>query len=126
MLKFGLIPEFIGRLPIITVLDQLTELDLVTILSKPKNALLKQYKALFMMDDISFEMTQSALCAIAKKAMAKDTGARGLRAITEGLLIDLMYELPSRDDVESVTITKEFVEGKQEAKLKLRDHKEAS
>lgn len=126
LLKFGLIPEFIGRLPIITVLDQLTEIDLITILSKPKNALLKQYKALFQMDDISFNITQSALGAIAKKAMAKDTGARGLRAITEGLLIDLMYELPSRDDVESVTITKEFVEGKKEATLKLRDHKEAS
>ncbi len=126
LLRFGLIPEFIGRLPIITVLNRLSENDLVDILEKPKNALMKQYKVLFGMDDVAFSVSDEALHAIAKKAMKRDTGARGLRSITEELLIDLMYDLPSRDDVEALVINKDFVEGKVEALLKLHHKKDAS
>lgn len=103
--KFGLIPEFIGRLPIITGLKQLTEDDLVEILSKPKNALVKQYQRLLSFDGVALEFEEEALRAIAKLAIERKTGARGLRAIIEECMIGIMYDIPSRDDVDKIIIT---------------------
>jgi ATP-dependent Clp protease ATP-binding subunit ClpX len=112
LLKFGLIPEFIGRLPVIATLEDLDESALIDILTTPKNALVKQFQRLFEMEDIKLEVDQSALRAIANKAIARKTGARGLRSIMEGVLLDSMYELPGTTDVEKVLITQEVVEGK--------------
>ncbi|KXB34520.1 ATP-dependent Clp protease ATP-binding subunit ClpX [Aerococcus christensenii] len=108
--KFGLIPEFIGRLPIISSLDALKRDDLVRILSEPKNALVKQYQQLLAMDNVDLEFTRPSLVAIADKAIARKTGARGLRSIIEEAMLDVMYELPSREDVAKVIITKEVIE----------------
>jgi endopeptidase Clp ATP-binding regulatory subunit (clpX) len=121
LLKFGLIPEFIGRLPVITTLKQLDEDALVDILTKPKNALIKQYKKLMELDDVTLELTDDALRAIAKLAIARKTGARGLRSIIESMTLDLMYEIPSRDDIEKCIITKATVEGKEQPTLQLSD-----
>lgn len=118
--KFGLIPEFIGRLPIITVLDELTVEDLTHILTKPKNALVKQYKALLGLDGVDLEFQPTALKAMADLAIARGTGARGLRSIIEQVMKDVMYEIPSRDDVEKVVITKAAVENGKEPKLVLK------
>ncbi|MFT8871765.1 MAG: ATP-dependent protease ATP-binding subunit ClpX [Sporolactobacillus sp.] len=112
LLKFGLIPEFIGRLPVITTLDPLDEDALVDILTKPKNALVKQYKKLLELDEVNLDFTDDALRAIAKLAIERKTGARGLRSIIEGIMLDVMYELPSRDDIEKCIITKETVDEK--------------
>lgn len=109
-LKFGLIPEFIGRLPIVTTLDPLDEDALVRILKEPKNALVKQFKKLMEMEDIEFEIEDEALEYTARKAIERKTGARGLRSILEGALMDIMYEAPSRDDVEKIVVTKECIE----------------
>ena len=110
--KFGLIQEFIGRLPVVVTLDALDENALMTILTKPKNALIKQYQHLFEIDNVTLVFTEEALQAIAKKAVERQTGARGLRAIIEEFMTDIMYEIPSRDDVELVTITADVVEHK--------------
>lgn len=110
LLKFGLIPEFIGRLPVIATLSDLDEAALIEILTKPKNALTKQYKRLFEMEDIKLSFTDDALKSIAEKALSRKTGARGLRSIMENILLDTMYELPSLDDVDEVVINKEVVE----------------
>jgi len=110
LLKFGLIPEFIGRLPVIATLSDLDETALIDILTKPKNALVKQYKRLFEMEDVRLSFTEDALRAIAVKAIARKTGARGLRSIMEIILLDSMFELPSLADVEEVVINKEVVE----------------
>src|SRR5690606_36285277 len=99
LLKYGLIPEFIGRLPIVVALDALDEDALVHILVEPRNALVKQFQKFFEMDGVELEFTEDALRASARKAMERKTGARGLRSIVEGLLLDVMYEIPSRDDV---------------------------
>ena len=112
LLKFGLIPEFIGRLPVVASLEQLDEDALVDILTKPKNSLVKQYRKLLELDNVELEFTEGALRAIAKKAIERKTGARGLRSIIESIMLDVMYELPSRDDVEKCIITEETVEGK--------------
>jgi len=112
LLKFGLIPEFIGRLPVIATLQDLDETALIDILTTPKNALVKQFQRLFEMEDIKLEVDDSALKAIANKAIARKTGARGLRSIMESVLLDSMYELPGSTDVEKVLITSEVVEGK--------------
>ncbi len=117
LLKFGLIPEFIGRLPIHAVLSELTLESLTIILTKPKNALIKQYKKLFQMQNIDLDFTDEALTQIATKALSKKTGARGLRAILENLLIDIMYELPSMDNVKTVKITQEVVLGAEQPQL---------
>ena len=109
--KFGLIPEFIGRLPVIATLTDLDEDALVTILTEPKNALVKQYQTLFDMEDVKLTFTDDALKAIAKKALARKTGARGLRSIMEGILLDSMYDLPSYEGVEEVVINAEVVDG---------------
>ncbi|SDK41534.1 ATP-dependent protease ATP-binding subunit ClpX [Sediminibacillus albus] len=109
MLRFGLIPEFIGRLPVIGSLEPLDEDALVEILTKPKNALAKQYQKLFQIDDVELEFEEEALVEIAKKAIERKTGARGLRSIIEGIMLDVMFELPSRDDIEKCIITKDTV-----------------
>ncbi|MDK6234136.1 ATP-dependent Clp protease ATP-binding subunit ClpX [Aerococcus sp. UMB10185] len=117
--SYGLIPEFIGRLPIITVLDKLTEDDLVRILSEPKNALIKQYKQLLALDDVELEFTDEALQAIAKKAIERKTGARGLRAIIEESMIDIMYDIPSHDRAAKVIVTEDVIN--QEAQTEIYD-----
>ncbi|MBQ8869919.1 MAG: ATP-dependent Clp protease ATP-binding subunit ClpX [Alphaproteobacteria bacterium] len=111
LLKFGLIPEFIGRLPIIATLNDLDEDALIKVLTEPKNALLKQYTTLFDMEDVKLTVNDEALRAIAKKAIERKTGARGLRAIMEGLLLDLMYQIPDTKDVTEVVITDKAVNG---------------
>lgn len=110
LLKFGLIPEFIGRLPIMAALEKLTEDDLVAILTEPKNAVVKQYQKLLAIDDVKLEFEEDALRAIAKKAIERETGARGLRAIIEQVMLDVMYDVPTREDVQRVVITKESIE----------------
>ena len=111
LLKFGLIPEFIGRLPVMVTLGQLSEEALIRIITEPKNALLKQYRKLFKLDNVELEIEPDAVRAIAQKALERKTGARGLRSILEGVMTDIMYEIPSRDDVEKCVITKATIEG---------------
>jgi len=110
--RYGLIPEFIGRLPVIATLEDLDEDALIEILSQPKNALLKQYQRLFDMEDVKLTFTEEALTAVARKAIARKTGARGLRSIMEGILLDTMFELPNLRGVEEVVVNGEVVEGK--------------
>ena len=105
LLKFGLIPEFIGRLPVMVALDKLTENDLVRILTEPKNALVKQYKKLLELDETTLEFEEKALHAIAAKAIERNTGARGLRSIIEDIMMDVMFEIPSQEEVQKVVIT---------------------
>ncbi|MFP6758224.1 MAG: ATP-dependent Clp protease ATP-binding subunit ClpX [Alphaproteobacteria bacterium] len=112
LLKFGLIPEFVGRLPVIATLEDLDETALMKILSTPKNALIKQYQRLFEMENVSLSFSDDALGAISKKAIARKTGARGLRSIMEGILLDTMFDLPGLDGVEEVVINREVVEGR--------------
>ena len=110
--KYGMIPEFLGRLPILFTLDGLTEDMLVDILREPKNAILKQYQKLLALDEVDLHFDESALRAIAKKAMEKDTGARALRAIIEEFMLDIMYEIPKDDNIGTVTITGDYIDGK--------------
>ncbi len=110
LMKFGLIPEFIGRLPVLATLEDLDETTLVKILTEPKNALIKQYQRLFEMENVSLTFTEEALYAVAKKAIVRKTGARGLRSILEAILLDTMYELPNMQGVEEVVINGEVVE----------------
>jgi len=112
LLKFGLIPEFVGRLPVISTLEPLDEPALVRILSEPKNALVKQYQKLLEMDNVKLDFEPGALDAIAKEAIKRNTGARGLRAIIEGIMLEVMYEAPSREDVSSCVITEQAVKDK--------------
>lgn len=112
LVKFGLIPEFIGRLPVHAILKELDESALVRILTEPKNALLKQYKKLFSKNSVELDFNQEALDAVAKLALARKTGARGLRSIMENLLLEPMYELPSQTDIHKVTINADVVNGK--------------
>jgi ATP-dependent Clp protease ATP-binding subunit ClpX len=109
LLKFGLIPEFVGRLPVIATLTDLDEDALVQILTQPKNALVKQYQRLFELEDVALTFTEDALTAIAKRAIARKTGARGLRSIMEDILLDTMFELPGSDGVEEVVVNEESV-----------------
>ncbi|MCA3716777.1 MAG: ATP-dependent Clp protease ATP-binding subunit ClpX, partial [Brevundimonas sp.] len=112
LMRFGLIPEFIGRLPVLATLEDLDEPALVKILTEPKNALIKQYKRLFEMENVSLTFTDDALSAVAKKAITRKTGARGLRSILEGILLETMFELPTFDGVEEVVVNAEVIEGK--------------
>jgi ATP-dependent Clp protease ATP-binding subunit ClpX len=112
LLKFGLIPEFIGRLPVISALEPLDEEALMRILTEPKNALVKQYKKLLEMDDVELEFEKDALRAIAKEAISRNTGARGLRSIIESIMLDVMFDLPSREDIAKCMITEETVQNK--------------
>lgn len=119
--KYGLIPEFIGRVPITVSLKLLDEAALVKILSEPKNALTKQYEKLFELDDVRLEFTDDALTAIAKEAVERKTGARGLRSIIEKVMTDIMYEIPSDDSIGICTITKDVIEGKGQPEIVYRD-----
>lgn len=110
--KFGMIPEFLGRLPILFSLEALTEDMLVRILTEPKNAIVRQYKKLLAMDEVDLEFTEGALHAIAKQAKEKKVGARALRAIIEEFMLDIMYEIPKDDNIGKVTITEDYVEKK--------------
>ena len=110
LLKFGMIPEFIGRLPVMTSVEQLDKPALMQILTEPKNALVKQYQKLFDLDDVELEFTPDALEAIADLALKRGTGARGLRAIMEASLLSVMYEVPSRTDIAKVVIEKGCIE----------------
>ncbi len=121
LLKFGMIPEFTGRLPVIAHLNELDEDALKDILTKPKNALAKQYGKLLELDNVKLSFTDEAVDAIARKAIDKGTGARGLRAILESAMLDIMYEIPARDDVVEVTLTKETIVGRELPKLGIKE-----
>ena len=112
LMRFGLIPEFIGRLPVLATLEDLDEKALVTILTEPKNALVKQYKRLFEMENVGLTFTDDALTSVAAKAIKRKTGARGLRSILEGVLLETMFDLPSFEGVEEVVVNAEVIEGK--------------
>jgi ATP-dependent Clp protease ATP-binding subunit ClpX len=117
LVKFGMIPEFVGRIPVLASLDPLDEETLVAILTQPRNALVKQYQKLLGMDDVILDFKPDAITAIAKEAYRRKTGARALRGIVEELMLEVMYELPSRADVQRCTITREMVEKRSTAEL---------
>ena len=117
LLKFGIIPELVGRLPVIAALDGLGREDLVRILTEPKNALVKQYQKLFELDGVQLDFKEDALEAIAKKSLERKTGARGLRAIMEDTMMDLMYEIPSDNTTKDCVITKDAVEKQAEPEI---------
>ena len=117
LLKFGLIPEFAGRLPVIVPLEELTEEALLRVLTEPKNSVVKQYKKLMSFDDVKLEFTNGALKEIVKKAIERKTGARGLRSIVESIMTDIMFEAPSNPDIKTVTVTKECVDGSGKPKI---------
>lgn len=121
LIKFGLIPEFIGRVPVVQSLDMLDEEALVSILTKPKNALVKQYQRLFDLDGVQLNFTPEAVSLIAKQAMERKTGARGLRAIIEKSMMDIMYTIPSDESIGTCTVTREVIEGTGEPELTYRD-----
>ena len=114
LLKFGLIPEFVGRLPVIATLEDLDETALVKILIEPKNALVKQYQKLFDMEDVELAFSDDALHSVAKRAIERKTGARGLRSILESILLDTMFDLPSMDGVDEVHVDKDVVDGRKD------------
>ncbi|MBO5652672.1 MAG: ATP-dependent Clp protease ATP-binding subunit ClpX [Clostridia bacterium] len=120
IVKYGLIPELVGRLPMIVALDNLDEDALKQILSKPKNALSKQYKRLFSLDGVDLEFEDEAYAAVARLAIQRETGARGLRSILENVMLPLMYDIPSREDVEKIVITADFINGKGDANIILK------
>ncbi len=126
LLKFGLIPEFIGRLPVVATLADLDEAALIDILTSPKNALVKQFQRLFEMENVHLDVTEDALKAIAQKAITRKTGARGLRSIMEGVLLESMFDLPGMGDVEKVVINKDVVEGKAQPLLVHGDRRAAA
>jgi ATP-dependent Clp protease ATP-binding subunit ClpX len=126
LLKFGLIPEFIGRLPVVSVLHELTESELISILTETRNAMTKQYSKLFAMEGVHLTFTKDALHALATEAIQKGTGARALRALLERLMLDLMYEIPSRDDIAEVTINRAVVDGEREPLVRRKQTKDAA
>ena len=121
LLKFGLIPEFIGRLPVIVTLDELSEEALIRIMKEPKNALIKQYQKLFSIDGVELVVEEEAIAAIAQKALERKTGARGLRSIFEKTMTDIMFDIPSRNDIAKVIVTGDTIRGKAEPTLVLRE-----
>ncbi|WZL74127.1 ATP-dependent Clp protease ATP-binding subunit ClpX [Clostridiaceae bacterium 35-E11] len=123
LLRYGLIPEFVGRLPVMVTLHELDEEALIQILTEPKNALVKQYKKLFEIDGVELEMDEDALKSIAQKAIERKTGARGLRSIVESIMLDVMYDIPSREDIQKCVITKETVENSTEPTLVIAENK---
>jgi len=126
LLSFGMIPEFIGRLPVLTTLQQLNEEELVRILTEPRNALIKQFTKLLAMDDISLTVTKDALVALAESALKKGTGARALRSLLEKIMLDVMYEAPDREDFAGVTLNRAVVEGRKSALIRRRQEKDAA
>ncbi len=125
LLKFGLIPEFVGRVPVNVSLHELDEEALMKILSEPKNALVKQYKRLFEIDGVELEFEEESLKAVAKQAIERKTGARGLRSIVEGTMLDIMFDIPSRDDIKKCIVTKETIEKNQQPTLVLSEAKKS-
>ena len=125
LIRFGMIPEFIGRLPVVSVLDQLSVEDLEKVLLRTKNALVKQYSKLFAMDGVRLRLTRDAISAIAQKAVELKTGARALRSILENLMLEVMYDLPQRDDVAEVVIDAGVVAGRKRPTLRRIDKGEA-
>ena len=121
LIKFGLIPEFVGRLPIVVTLDQLDDAQLVRILTEPKNALVRQYSYLMDLDGVELSFEPEALKLIAKQAIERKSGARGLRSIVEGLLLDVMFDIPSRTDIRKVIVTEACVKGNEQPQLILTD-----
>ncbi|MFW6001179.1 MAG: ATP-dependent Clp protease ATP-binding subunit ClpX [Halanaerobium sp.] len=121
LLHYGLIPEFIGRMPVQVTLDQLEIEDMVRIMTEPRNALVKQYQKFFLMDEIELEFTDEALKAIAEKALERNTGARGLRSVVENTVLDIMYDLPSRPEIKKCVITKEVINNNSEPILEIED-----
>jgi ATP-dependent Clp protease ATP-binding subunit ClpX len=126
LLKFGLIPEFVGRLPVIATLTELDEKALVEILTKPKNALVKQYQKLFEFEDVKLRFTEAALRAVTRQALARKSGARGLRSILEIVMLDLMYEIPSRDDIDECVINEEVIDQNSDPLLVLKREAESA
>jgi ATP-dependent Clp protease ATP-binding subunit ClpX len=126
LLKFGLIPEFVGRLPVVATLTELGEEALVDILTQPKNALVKQYQKLFEFEDVRLRFSDGALRAVARQALARKSGARGLRSILETVMLDLMYDIPSRDDVEECVINEEVIEQSSKPLLVLKQEAESA
>ncbi len=121
-----MIPEFVGRLPVVSVLNELIEPELIAILTETKNAMIKQYSKLFAMEGVNLNLTKDALQALAEAALKKGTGARALRSLLEKLMLDLMYEIPSRDDIAEVTINRGVVEGKREPLIRKKQSKDAA
>ena len=126
LLKYGLIPEFVGRLPIVASLDPLDESALVKILKEPKNSLVKQFKKLFELDNVELEIDDEALIEVARKAIERKTGARGLRSILEETMMDIMYDIPSRDDVSAILINKDCIIKKSEPLIKIKNTKKGA
>ncbi|KKY02226.1 ATP-dependent protease [Paraclostridium benzoelyticum] len=126
LLKFGIIPEFIGRIPVVATLELLDEDALVSILKEPKNSLVKQFQKLFELDGVDLEFEDAALRAIAKKAIERNTGARGLRSIVENIMMDIMYEIPSRDDIKKIILTEESVKQDSDPVIVLKDEEESA
>ncbi len=126
MLRFGMIPEFIGRLPVVTALDPLTEDELVCILTEPKNALVKQYTKLLSMEGVGLSVTADALRAFAEQAVKRGTGARALRSLFEKVMRDVMYDVPSREDIAQVTVNRAVVEGKKTPLIRRKQDKDAA
>ncbi len=126
LLAFGLIPEFVGRLPVATALDQLTEDELVTILTEPRNAMVKQYAKLMSMEGVDLNITKDGLRALAERAVSKGTGARALRSMMEKIMLDVMFDVPSRDDIAEVTINRAVVEGRKPPLLRRKQEKDAA
>lgn len=124
-IKFGMIPEFIGRVPVVVSLDELDKDTLIRILTEPKNAIVKQYKGLFDLDNVELSFTDEAIEAIAEKTIKRKTGARGLRAIMESVMMDLMYEIPSDESIRTCLVTKEMITGEGEAELSYREEQPA-
>jgi ATP-dependent Clp protease ATP-binding subunit ClpX len=126
LLKFGMIPEFVGRLPVVTALEELDETALVEILTRPRNALVKQYRKLMEMDGVSLKFTDGSLKAIARAAVKNKAGARGLRAIVEGAMLDIMYDVPSRRNVQEIVISEEVIEKGEQPLVVLRKEQESA
>jgi len=126
LLRFGMIPEFVGRLPVITALDPLTEDELVSILTEPKNALVKQFQKLLSMEGVSLTVTKDALRAFAEAAVKRGTGARALRSLFERIMRDVMYDVPGREDIAEVTINRAVVEGKKAPAIRRKQDKDAA
>lgn len=126
LLRFGMIPEFVGRLPVVATLEELDEDALIEILTRPKNALTRQYQKLFELEDVRLRFTDGALRAVARQALKRKSGARGLRAILEHTMLELMYDIPSRDDIEECVVSEEVIEGGQQPLLVFKREAESA
>jgi ATP-dependent Clp protease ATP-binding subunit ClpX len=126
LISFGLIPEFIGRLPVVATLDELNEDQLITVLTEPKNALVKQYSKLLAMDGVSLNFTKDSLRAMAAEAISKGTGARALRSMIERIMLDVMFDSPDRNDISEITINRSVVEGKRAPVIRRKQEKDAA